>query len=703
MGTKGNPSPAVAPEQPTANASFWARARRPLQRGPAFPWDNTVLLSLAAVIGIYAGIAAGLFASCIRTVQIVLFKFPELTSALFGRGDQWRALAWRRLRAAPWHPEFAVLAGLIIAASLGISWLAEHRRVRVPIFEAHRLRSAGVAGAFGLSLFYPLLLLRTFNGTFHESEGGLFEMLVAVPLWLRILAPALGGLAAGLVVRYVSPESAGHGVVEVIEAVHSRGDKLRGHVALWKSVAAGLVIGSGGSAGREGPVVHVGGSVAASLARTLKIPREGAALLMACGAAAGIAASFHAPLAGTLFALEIVLGDFSARRFTPVVLASVCATVTSRALLGGGSDLRPVAWVLHSPVEMALYVVLGLIAGGCAILYVRANHLAEELFEGHSSRFGALGQVARRVPPALKPMLGGLLVGAVALAAPRAMGTGTESMNAALAGQLALGALVLALVVKLVATALTLGSGAPGGSFFPAVFLGAMLGGAFGQVARLVFGSTIAGPEAYAAVGMGAVVAGATVAPLTGVLMMFELTGSYQIVLPLLVSCGIATALVVGKLGGSMYALKARARGVRPGRVPSALRGLSVATAVERLEPLRADLPFADLVRRVAESSHPAFPIVDGAGKLLGVLSVREVRAALLDHALEDLAVAGDFAHPVRTLLLDDTLELALDQLDSSGAEAVVLEPGAEGQATAVGILTRESVLDAWHRASEET
>ena len=313
-----------------------------MQRKPSAPisWEHAVVLTVAAVIGVYAGIAAGLFAQSIRFVQLVLFRSGELWKALAEPGAGWRNLFAQRLLQANWHLEFLATAVLVLTAAFGVEKLSESRRIRVPLLQAQRLRAVGMAGSFGLVLYYPLLLLATFNGTFHQGDSGLYGILLEAPKWKWILAPALGALAAGLLVRYVSPESGGHGVVEVIEGVHAdRREHLRGRVAIWKSLAAGLVIGSGGSAGREGPVVHLGGAVAASLGRLLSLPREQITLLLACGGGAGIAASFHAPIAGSMFALEIILGDFSVRSFTPIVLASVTATVTASALGEAANDL----------------------------------------------------------------------------------------------------------------------------------------------------------------------------------------------------------------------------------------------------------------------------------------------------------------------------------------------------------------------------
>src|SRR6267142_1428218 len=678
------------PQQPSARGlgRLPDRAREPF-RFPLskIPWERAVFLGVAAVIGIYAGIAAGLFSQSIGFVQIVLFRGTEVAAALFGAGRHaWAATFREHLARARWHLEFAALALLALAFAFAAEALAARRPSWLPRFEVYRVRAVALAGALGLCLYYPLVLLGVFNRTFHETSGGLYQIAIQAPVWVRVLAPAFGALAAGLLVRYVSPESGGHGVVEVIEGVHAgRWEHLRGPVAIWKSLAAGLVIGSGGSAGREGPVVHLGGAVASSLSRLLSLPRREASLLLAAGAGAGIAASFQAPLAGSLFALEIVLADFDVRRFAPIVLACVTAVATSRALLGGGTELRPVTWSLTHPSEIGVYLLLGLLAGLCGVVYIRFIHGAEERFS--------------RLPlrPELRGALGGIAVGGIGLLAPRVLGTGIETMNAALAGQLALGALVLALVCKLLATSCTLGSGSPGGSFFPAVFLGAMLGGAFGHIAQAALPGIVSSPAAYAAVGMGAVVAGATLAPLTGVLMMFELTSSYQIVLPLLVACGAATAVVHGLVGASIYRLGAARRGLLLSRGGPALSDLSVAQALDRVETVPADLPYDALLQLVGPTSHGAFPVTE-RGALAGVLSVRDTRRALLDPGVDRTATARTFAHLAVVLLEDDDLGTAVQRMaEADKAEAVVVD----GEGRPLGVVTREGILETWRRATQ--
>ncbi|HTO98839.1 MAG TPA: chloride channel protein [Myxococcales bacterium] len=665
-----------------AHVPLWQRAAGPLRRQAArFPFERGVLMGVAAVVGLYGGLAAGLFATAIRTVQLLMFRGDEVASSLFGQDHtRWLQLFRGRLGAVSWHLEFAALAALLLLAAGALQALG---RKRIPLFEARRMRSVALAAALGLAVYYPLLILRTFNGTFHETAGGLYALLLQAPRWLWVVAPAAGALLAALIVR-LSPESGGHGVVEVIEAVHKRNMPIKGRVAVWKSLAAGLVIGSGGSAGREGPVVHLGGAVASSLSRSLAFPRSETSILLAAGAGAGIAASFQAPLAGSLFALEIVLADFDVRRFAPVVLACVTAVATSRGLMGGTTELRAVRWSLTHPSEIAVYLLLGVLAGLCGLIYTRVIHGAEE----------KLGKLPLR--PELRAALGGLAVGCLGLLAPRILGTGIETMNAALAGRLAFGALVLALLCKLFATSFTLGSGSPGGSFFPAVFLGAMLGGAFGQLAHSAMPAIAASPGAYAAVGMGAVVAGATLAPLTGVLMMFELTGSYQIVLPLLVACGTAAAVVQAMLGGSIYSIGARRRGVQLSRGGSLLSDLSVEQALDPVEALRADLPYQELVRLIGPTRHAAFPVVDG-DSLTGILSVPEVRRALLDPAVDRTATAAFFTRPAETFLPDDDLATAVQRMEQAGAsEALVLDAAGKP----LGVVTRERILETFRRAT---
>ncbi|MHB8420555.1 MAG: chloride channel protein [Myxococcales bacterium] len=549
--------PAPAPGGERAPQPFWHPGRL-LAPGTEFPWESTLLNLTAVLVGVYAGLATGLLANFIGLFHLLFFRTHEFLAA--PTQPSWRLALGTELRQSPWHFEYLAIAVAALLAARALSPLGETRTFRrVPIFQKQRLRLVASVLGFGLVLYYPVLFLAAFTRSFGEASGGLVAMLLQAPRLLRILVPAVGGLAAGVLVRFVAPDSAGHGVVEVMAAV-AEGNRIPGRVALWKSMVAGLVIGSGGSCGREGPVVHMGAAVGNELGERLGLSRENISLLLACGGAAGIAASFNAPIAGAMFALEILLGAYSLKSFSPILLAAVTATTTARTLLGAQSEIVHVKYALRSPGEIGAYALLGLLCAVGGVAYARTLHRAEALFGGHDP--SAIGRFLARFPPYARPMLGGLGTGLLGLFVPEVLGNGYETMNAALLEQLGFGLLAAALVAKLFASASTLGSGAPGGTFFPAVFLGAMLGGAFGSVLHGLLPNVTAGAGAYAAVGMGAFVAGATLAPLTGILMVFELTGNYQSVLPLMVACGLAATVVQWVLGGSIYTLKLRAHPV---------------------------------------------------------------------------------------------------------------------------------------------
>jgi chloride channel protein, CIC family len=553
-----DPEPA-GPALATQDAAGpWWTPRRLIGQTAPFPWDSTIVNLVAVLVGVYAGLATGLLANFIALFHLLFFRSSALAVALDGTDRNW-GLAFRdALGNSHWHVEYLAIAITALAAARLFSPLAEHRFLqRIPFFQKQRLQIVTFVLGAGLALYYPVLLLAAFTKSFGETAGGLLTMLEHAPRLLRLIVPAVGGLVAGLLIRFVAPESGGHGVVEVREAV-ATGKKIPGRVALWKSLLAGIVIGSGGSCGREGPVVHIGGAVGNEIGDRLGLSKDNVRLLLACGAAAGIAASFDAPIAGSMFALEIILGgSFAIRSFSPILLAAVTATTTARTLLGGANELVHLDYSLRSPGEIVGYAVLGVLCAFGGIAYARTLHRSEALFGGDDP--SRLGKWLATVPPYLRPALGGLGCGALGLFVPAVMGNGYETMNAALLEHLGLGLLIVAFVAKLFATAATLGSGAPGGTFFPAVFLGAMLGGVFGSIVHGILPSLTAGAGAYAAVGMGAFVAGATTAPLTGIFMVFELTGNYQSILPLMVACGLATTIVHWALGGSIYTLKSKA------------------------------------------------------------------------------------------------------------------------------------------------
>lgn len=366
-----------------------------------------------------------------------------------------------------------------------------------------------------------------------------------------IVAPAVGGLVYGPLVQRFAPEARGHGVPEVMFAVAKNGGRIRPQVAVVKALASAVTIGSGGSVGREGPIIQIGSALGSTLGRLLRMPDDRLKTLVACGAAGAIAATFNAPIAGIFFALEIILRDFTTRSFGVVVLASISASVVGRGLLGSEAFLSLPSFSVHANVEYVLFALLGLVAGLVGVGFTRALYAVEDLCD-----------FLWRGPEWLRPVAGGLVLGLVLFALPQMYGVGYPVLDGAVAGKYALGFLVVLLVGKIVATSLTLGIGGSGGVFAPSLFIGAMLGAAFGIVVGNVDPALSGQAGAFAIVGMGAVMAGTTRAPITAGIMLFELTGDYTIILPLLLAIVVATGTsrLMGK--DTIYTLKLRRRGI---------------------------------------------------------------------------------------------------------------------------------------------
>ena len=691
---------------PWLHLADWVRARAPGWKVQLVtPGEPTLVLVVAAIVGVYAGVATGLFANAINFFHLLFFRTSTfaVVFSMGERGDVWRARFIEELLRARWHVEYLVVGGIAIAGALVLDRIARLTPLtpgeKVP-GGAHPFRTIAQLLAVGLALFYPLTLLAAFNRSFPATHVGLATIVEQAPWFVVLLIPTVGGLAVGLLVHHLSPESKGHGVSEVIEAVAVHGGRIPASVAIWKSLTAAITIGSGGSVGREGPVVQVGSSVGSAIGQALEFSRSNLLVLVGAGAAAGIAGSFNAPIAGAMFAVEIILLDFGVRTFTPIVLASVTAVITSQSLIGGVQEIVRPTYEMVTGLEIFAYAVMGVLAGFVCLLYVRALHFGEEAFAGH--RLGRFGKWLAALPPPVKPAVGGFLLGALGLLLPRALGTGYETMNAALIGELSLGMLVAMLFGKMIATSLTLGSGGSGGSFFPAMVLGSMLGGAFGTVIHAIAPAYTAVPGAYALVGMGALIAGSTLAPLTGIVMLFELTGNYEIILPLMVTCVISSTMVHRLLGESIYTVKLSARGisVRSHREQVVLRSLPVGEAMTtELATVPETMAFKDILELLTTTTYSTFPVVDANNALYGLISVQDVRGILYEEGLSDLVVAKELARPAAaTLTPDDDLETALKRLVAADVDILPVVSRDDPRAL-VGLLSRRDVLRAYGRA----
>jgi CIC family chloride channel protein len=546
----------------------------------------------------------------------------------------------------------------------------------------------GLAGGFGAIGFRYLIGL--FQSIAYGSAGDLLELARSMSWYYKICIPALGGLVVGPLVYFLAREAKGHGVPEVMEAVALRSGIIRKRIVFVKSFASAICIGTGGSVGREGPIVQIGSAIGSSIGQVLKISEDRIRTLVGCGAAAGIAATFNAPIAGSMFALEIILGDFGLATFSPIVISSVVATAVSRHFLGNSPAFIVPAYQLVSAWELPLYVILGLFCALVAVTFTAVLYRTEDLFD------------QLKFPEYLKAALGGLMLGLMALLFPHILGVGYPAIDLSLMQELSWQVLFLLIVFKVLATSITIGSGGSGGIFAPSLFLGAMAGGFFGTVVHGIFPSITAPPGAYGIVGMGAVVSGTTHGPLSAILILFELTGDYKIILPLMMACIMSTLASGQLLRDSIYTLKLARRGIniRAGKEVNVLRSIPVGDVMNpHVETIPENITLGGLAEKISKSKYKSFPVVDEEGNLTGVLTHFDYRDVVFEEHLKDLVVAKEVAttNPV-TVSFDDNLYIAMEKITLKDFSILpVVSPGKPPRL--LGVLTRRDIISAYNRA----
>jgi CIC family chloride channel protein len=487
-----------------------------------------------------------------------------------------------------------------------------------------------------------------FFGYSADALSGLLGFIGSDLRWWIIIIPAVGGMAVGPLVAYFAKEAKGHGVPEVMEAVARQGGIIRSRVAAIKAVASAICLGSGGSAGREGPIIQIGSAIGSTIGQLFKMSSNRVKILVGCGAAAGISAVFNAPIAGILFSLEIILGDFAIRTFAPVLLSSVIASVITRSVFGNHPAFEVPAYELHSAYEIPLYVVLGFLCGGISVLFTRSLGWTEDFFDN------------LKIPDVFKPAIGGLLLGAIGVFFPQIFADGYNTIDLALYNQMTLGLLIILVFLKVMATSLTLGSGNSGGIFAPSLFMGALAGGAFGSIAHSILPHVTASAGAYALVGMAAVIAGTTHAPITAILIIFEMTSDYRIILPLMVAVAFSTLVARRLFEHSIYTIKLASRGIllKGGKDQAILMSIRVYEVMDRnFETLDPTTHLREILRRIETSRESYYLVVDRSKKLHGVISFQDLRGILTRTDLADLVIAEDIEHihPL-TIYPDDTL-----------------------------------------------
>jgi len=553
----------------------------------------------------------------------------------------------------------------------------------------------GVFSGLGAVLFRHLIEWFQ-NLAYGDIAGVLSEW---YPLHL-LLIPALGGAIVGPLVYYFAREAKGHGVPEVMEALELRDGKIRPRVVFVKSLASSVCIASGGSVGREGPIAQIGSAIGSAVGQLLKLSAERVRTLVACGAAGGIAATFNAPIAGAVFALEVLLRRFGSVYFGAVVISAVTADVIAHYFEGDKRTFLTPEYTLQSPWELLLYTLMGFIAALAAVGFSRLLYFSEDIWN------------LIRVPEPTKPLFGGILLGLLGIISyqidgfPRIFGVGYITIENTLFSELTLQVTLSLLFLKLLATTLTLGSGGSGGIFAPSLFMGAMLGASFGHIAHTIFPHIVAPSGAYALVGMAAFVGGATHAPITAILILFEMTGDYQIILPLMLSTVLSTIVSRNLNPDSIYTLKLKRRGVElPSENQSIdlMQGVTAEVAMNlQTEAVQLDMPLIELMSTFSSSHFHALPVIQNDGRLVGVITIKELDQVKRNGSIESKTIRDILKNKKpATILPHQPVWMALQYLEDQGEGCVPVVSEFE-ENILLGVLRRIDIIRAYNKAVKD-
>jgi CIC family chloride channel protein len=550
----------------------------------------------------------------------------------------------------------------------------------------------GVLAGLGVVAFYRLIDLS--HLVFIQWPGVHLPRVLYVVYWP--LLTAVGLWAAWLVVRHANVPD-GQNVPDVQLAVAKHDAVVPGWPVLVRTLASAITLGSGGSAGSEGPTAVLGAGLGSVLTRSFGLQARHRKVLVGCGAAAGIAAAFNAPFAGAFFALEEILGSFRVDAFSPVVIASVAGALTVRPFLGTHPIFHlPQVPESHPMATTLLFPVLGLVCGAVSALFARA--------------YLAGPRIAARLPGPewLRPLVGGALVGVIVSASGGLLaGNGHLAIPSPVLGEMAWWALILIALAKIVATVITLSAGGSGGVFTPTLFVGAALGGGVGRLFAMFVPNDLVHPQAWALVGMAGMVAGATRAPLTAIFMVFEMTNDSAYIIPLIVVSVLALITARRLAPHGLYDgwLAARGEHLAHGVDQAVMDRIPLSAALEcDVLSVRSDAKLEELLVAAARTRHAVVPVVDGERGLVGLVSHHGLRDALVARrALEPLLVAEDLAEPVAVLRQHQSLRDALRLMNAGGLDVLPVVDSNGDVPTLVGILSRAGVLEAYERVLAHT
>jgi CIC family chloride channel protein len=552
------------------------------------------------------------------------------------------------------------------------------------------LAIAAVVGA--VAGFAAVGLEAAVRGIGQIAFGGSLE---EAPIWRIAAALAAGNLLAATIQRRLTPGSIRNGVAEVIRAVARRGGRITALQGLVAFVAPAISIGTGASVGPEGPIALAGAAAGSALGRTLRLPPHIVRTLVGCGAAAGIAGIFNAPIAGVLFAGEVILGNFSAGTLMPTAVAAASGAAVARFFVGGAPAFEAPSYSVVSIYGVLVYVVLGIAGGLVSALFIRALEVGDRLSARLDHRW------------VVRALVGAAILAGIGALFPRILGAGYTTISQAIQGSLAvhepLRVVAALALVKIVATALTIASGGAGGVFAPSIFIGAALGTAVGQVGRMVFGDLIAAPGAFSLVGMAAIVAGGMRSPVGGMMIVFEMTGDYALILPLMIASTISV-LVAGRLEPeSLYTAKLARLGerFRPGIDREVLARIDLATLIEPVPTIGPGARPSQVAALFQPADVLAVGVVDADGRLEGIVDAVQLdRALQREPRLEEVAIAADLAAPAHyAVTLDEDIWLVYAEIALSEIGVV---PVVDDRRRLLGAVSRRGLLDAYRRATIE-
>ena len=512
--------------------------------------------------------------------------------------------------------------------------------------------------------------------------------------WRRALLPLLPMLGVALLIPLslaFPGEINGYGFPKFLRRVNLENGVITARTIILKLVSSALTIGSGNSAGTEGPIAQIGGAIGSQVGQRFRVSGNRMKVYIAAGCAGGIAGIFNAPLAGMFFASEIILlGTYEISSFSALVISSAMSTVVSRAYYGAIPAFPiPPYTIVNYFVELPLYTLMAFVVGIAAVLHIRFFYLVRDRFEG------------LRLHNQIKPILGAFIVGSIAIFFPQIMGDGYHYISKALAGDTLLWRMALLVVLKSVATAITLGSGGAGGIFAPALFIGAVLGGSYGIVVNHLFPGYTASPGAYATVGIGAFLAASTHAPLTAIFLLFEMTGNYMIIIPVMITAVLGTITAKWLYDDSINTVDFSRDGIdiHEGREAAIMKSVKVGKAITE------DVSFISETANVNQllelfrdtSNHFYFPVIDHRGLMVGVISMQDVKTVLLnDEERICQLVGGICSRNVIMLTPDDNLYEAIQLFDVKGIDEIPVVESVE-EPWVLGMLKRQDVINAYN------